>query len=362
MAELLQKQKSPFNPLHRGDIIKGKITKLTTTEILMDIHYKTEAIVIEKERRLLKNLISLLKVGDEVSAVVISPESEKGYPVVSLRHYVDDLAWKKLQDIQNKQERIAVRVQEATRGGFIIETTDGIIGFLPNSHVSFKQNQEELVGQEIKVGILELNRESKKIIFSQKSVVSLEDFHKATKGWKAGNKITGIVSGITPFGLFVSIPKKVDKAASDYDTQDFVDGLIHISEISWERAPMDLQTIFQGGQEIEAVITGFDDNAKRVDLSIKRLTIDPFENIAKHFTLDQKVSGTISQVSDAGISVTLSVEGNQIAEGFIRKEKVPPTMKFEEGKKINAIVSQVDSKKRKIMLVPALVEKPLGYR
>lgn len=361
MAELMKKQQTSFTPLHRGTQVAGKITKLASSEILMDINYKTDAIVIEKERRLLKNLISLLHVGDTVTATIISPESENGHPVVSLRHYVDDMAWGKLSSLQKKQQRISVVVQETTRGGFIAETEDGIIGFLPNSHVSFKQNQEDITGQEIRVSILELNRESKKIIFSQKSVVSVEDFHKAVSAWKIGQKITAFVSGITPFGVFVLIHKETSTPTSNNEKMDTVDGLIHISEIDWEKTPVNLHSQFSLGKEVTGIITKFDDHAKRVDLSIKRLTADPFEAAAKQVTVDQKVSGTVKNIADMGVTVDLEIDGRTI-EGLIRKEKIPPTMKFEIGKKIPVIVSQIDTKKRKILLVPSLVEKPIGYR
>lgn len=360
MAELLARQSTSVTPLHRGDRITGRISKLTSSEILMDINYKTEAIVIEKERRLLKNLMSLLKLGDEVTAVVISPESEKGNPVVTLRHYVDDMGWEKLLGIQKKQERIPVIVREATRGGFLVETKDGIIGFLPNSHISFKQGGEDMVGKEIQVGVLELHRETKKIIFSQKSVVSLQDFHAAIKEWKVGDNVTAIISGVTPFGLFVQLPKN-NQDSTDEEKLEYVDGLIHISEIFWEKTPSELQSLFAVGQDVNACIVSFDDNAKRVDLSIKRLTKDPFEDAVKQLAVDQRVSGTVASISDMGVSVELVANGVRI-EGIIRKDKIPPTVRFEVGKKTNAIISQIDTKKRRIVLVPALLEKPIGYR
>ena len=358
MEELLKRSKMPFTPLHKGDTITGVITKLTPSEMLMDINYKTEALVIEKEKRLLKNLLALIKEGDTVTARVVSAESRDGFPVLTLRHYVEDKAWEKLAEIQKKQEKIAVIVREATRGGFLVETEDGIVGFLPNSHIGSSQTQEEMVGKEMKVGILELNRESKKILFSQKSVISVEDFHNAIKELKIGDKIVAAVSSITPFGIFAAIPQKT----KEKDIEAYVDGLVHISEISWEKTPSDLATLFGIGQEIEAVIVSFDDNTKRVDLSIKRLTSDPFEEAIKDLTVDQKLTGIVTDVNDSGVSVSLPASNDFSLEGTIRKDKIPPTITFEKGKKVTVTISQIDTKKRKILLVPVLLEKPIGYR
>lgn len=358
MAELLQKRDQAVKALHKGDKVTGVITKLTPGEILMDINAKTEALVIEKERRLMRTLLSMFKVGDTVTANVISPESERGFPVLTLRGYVEDLSWKKLFAIQKNQERIPVVVRESTRSGFLVETHDGVVGFLPNSHVGFTQNHEEMVGKEIKVGVLELTRETKKIIFSQKSVVSTEDFHKATSGMKIGDTIMATVSTITPFGLFASIPQKEKKA----ENMEYVDGLIHVSEISWERTPSDLTSLFTIGQEIEAMITNFDDNAKRIDLSIKRLTTDPFEDAIKGLSVDQKVTGKVKEINDTGVVVDLPAAQEYALTGLIRKDKIPPTVTYEVGKSIQITISQIDTKKRKILLVPVLTEKPLMYR
>jgi len=354
MAELLQRQKTPLVTFKKGDAIKGRVTKLTSSEILLDINTKTEAVVMENDRKIMKQLLSLLKVGDEVMVSVLNPESDMGHTVVSLRRFADDILWKKLTQIQKNQEKVDVIVRESTKGGFLVETPEGTNGFLPNSHVAQSQKQHELLGQKIKVLIVELNRDAKKIIFSQKAVLGNEDFKKAVVSLKKGQKVTATVTNITQFGMFVSLPLVGD-------TDIVVDGLIHISEISWVKLE-EIGSKFAVGDVVEAVVIGFDENGKRVDLSIKRLTNDPFEETAKQFTLEQKISGIVKKIDDKGLLIDLGKIGDQDVEGIIRKDKIPPTMKFTEGQKIEATVSQIDSKKRKIILVPVLKEKPIGYR
>jgi ribosomal protein S1 len=341
--------KKPMKSLQKGDTVEGIVTKLTPSEILVDINAKTEAVVLEKEKRLLKTLLSSLKVGDKVTVSVLNPESDFGYPVVSLRRFMGDTSWKHLEEMQKKQESLSVSVTEATRGGYVVATAEGVSGFLPNSHTSFtaSENDAEMVGKKLKVYILELSRSANKVIFSQKEVLKAEDFTKAIATLKKGDKITVVVTNTASFGVFVAVPAGDKK----------LDGLIHISEISWEKTT-DVSGMFEIGQEIEAAVIGFDKEGKRVDLSIKRLTEDPFEKIASKYAVDQQVAGTVKALGAQGVEVELE-DGTA---GFIRKEKIPPTITYKEGDSVKATVASVDKKKQRIMLVPVLAVKPLGYR
>ncbi len=351
MAELLQKQKTQFVSVKKGESVSGKVTKLSANEILLDIHAKTEAVVLEKERRIMRQLLRLLKVGETVTATVLNPESDLGYTVVSLRRFLEDALWKDLAKSLQSQEKIPVTVRDSIKGGFIVETQNGITGFLPNSHVAAAQNQQ-MSGRTIDVVIVDLDRENKKIVFSQKAVTGDEDFKKAKQTLKTGGKITVRVLNITSFGMFVSLP---------VDTDTIIDGLIHISEISWEKLT-DIASLFVQGQELESVVIGFDDQAKRVELSIKRLTKDPFEEAVSAFPVDKKITATVINISDAGIMLDLGTAGGVRVEGMIKKDKVPPGTTYVSGQTITATVSQIDTKKRRILFVPVLKEKPIGYR
>ena len=348
MAELLQKQKTAFTSVKKGETVTGRITKLTPSEILLDINAKTEAVVLEKEKKIMRQLLHLLNIGDEVTATVLNPESDMGYTVVSLRRFLDDSLWKKVTQLQKSQEKISVTVIENTKGGFIVETQDGLVGFLPNSHIAQTQNQQ-LIGKSIEVVPVDLDRESKKIIFSQKAISGEADFKKAKAVLKPGQKIIVTVLNITSFGIFVSVP--VEDAI-------VIDGLIHISEISWNKVE-DIAALFVQGQALDAVVIGFDNQSKRIDLSIKRLTSDPFEEAMKEFPVDKKVTAAVKEVTDQGILLDLGVEN---IEGMIKIDKVPPGTIYKEGQQVTAVVSQIDTKKRRILLVPVLKEKPIGYR
>lgn len=350
MADLLASYKSSFKTLHKGETVKGKITKLTPKEILVDVEAKTEAVVLEKDKRILRNLLSTYKVGDMVDVYILDPESDKGNPVISMRKSIDELSWKRLEDQKQKRQEIEVTINEVTKGGYLVSTKEGMSGFLPNSHLSFS-HAEDIVGKKIKAFLLELNRPEKKIIFSQKPVMGVDDFEKAIKGLKVEQKIDATVSNITPFGVFVILQ----------NVGQNVDGLVHISEISWEKIE-NVSDHFTMGQKVEAAIIGFDKDAKRVDLSVKRLSTDPFEEIFKSFTVDQKVTGKVLRISSNGVSLRLSLKGELEVEGFIRKEKIPPTITYNVGDEVIATVSQIDKRKHRILLVPVLSAKPIGYR
>jgi len=245
MAELLQRQKASFISVKKGETVKGRVTKLSPTEILLDISGKANAVVLEKEKRLMKQLLGMLKVGDEVTASVLNPESDLGYTVVSLRRFLEENVWKKLEEQKKAQEKISVLVRENTKGGYIVEAQNTITGFLPNSHISASQNQQ-LVGKTIEVVIVELDRENKKVIFSQKAVSGDADLKKAKTVLKSGSKLTVTVINVTSFGIFVSVP---------LGEGTFIDGLIHISEVAWDKVE-NIASMFNQGQEIEVVVMG----------------------------------------------------------------------------------------------------------
>lgn len=347
MADLMKSVKTNFVSPHKGEILEGTITKLTSSEILIDIGAKTEAVVLEKDKKILRSLLSGLKVGDKVSVAVLNPESDMGNPVVSLRRFNDNKVWEKLQVLQKSKEEIEVTVDESTKGGFLVSSQEGISGFLPNSQAVFLENSETLIGKKIKVSVIELNRPLKKVIFSQKASMSSEVFDKATKAFKVGDTVSAKISNIAPFGIFCTV--KVEEGA--------VEGFVHISEVSWEKIAT-IPESFKPGDTINAKVVNFDRDSKRINLSIKALEKNPFEEKLKSYFPDQKVSGSVARVLSSGLLVDLG-EG---IEGFIKKEKVPPTQSFKEGSPVNATVVEIDPKKQRVILVPVLTEKPIGYR
>src|ERR1700733_1751614 len=140
MAQLLAKHQNKFVTLKKGESIKAKITKLTPNEILVDAGAKTEAVVLERDKRIVQTIMKQFKVGDTVDVNVLNPESESGQSVVSLRRYLGNLAWEKLEDLQKKSEQLEITIKDASKAGYVVDTAFGVSGFLPQSHVSFSSD------------------------------------------------------------------------------------------------------------------------------------------------------------------------------------------------------------------------------
>lgn len=356
MAELMAKMGSKIQPLKKGEKVDGTIIKLSNQDIMLHSDKGVDMIVLEKEKRLHKQLMNFLTVGEKVTAVVLYPESDNGYPAVTLREFMAEKLWQEEERLQKTGQKMSVTVVETTKGGLVVESETGLVGFLPNSHMAQNQKAEDMVGSKIQVSIAELNRESKKIVFSQKTALSQDDFKKLANEYKSGTKVHGTVSGITQFGIFVSLP--FVSATGESMT---VDGLVHISEIAWEKVA-DLHDLFHSGQEVEAVVIGSDPRSKRIDLSIKRLTKDPFQAVLDAFPVDKKVTGLAKEMTNDGLVVDLGEVDGTMVEGLMKKDKIPPTTTYEMGQKVQATVVAIDSRKRKVMLTPVLLEKPLMYR
>lgn len=356
MAELMAKMSTntQFVTPKKGELLKGIITKLSNSGIVVDIKAKSDAQVMEKDPKIMRLLLGNLKEGQEVTVSVLNPESDTGNPVVSLRRFIDDILWKELGNSQKSGQKLAATIKDTTRGGFLVDTALGFSGFLPNSQITFPlpsgaEALQEVVGKRIDVYILEQNRATRKVIFSQKPILDIKAFEEAVKDLKVGDKVQGTVNNVASFGIFVTVAQKPN-----------IDALVHISEISWDNVD-NVASMFTVGQEIEAVVAGFDKDSKRIELSIKRLTEDPFKKLTDSLSVDQKVSGEVTGIDENGVAVSLDVEGQEV-HGLIRKEKIPVGTTYEVGQSINATIAQIDSRRHKVYLVPVVLRKTIGYR
>lgn len=347
MAELMAKATNNLKSYRKGEQVEGVIKKLTSAEILVDIGAKTEAVVLEKDKAILHSLLNSLKVGDKVNVSVLNPESDQGNPVVSLRRFIDGQLWGKLDKLQTDETPVEVVVNDLTKGGFLVTTDDGVSGFLPNSQMSLSDSPQSFVGKKIKVQVLEINRQLHKIIFSQKAALGEEDFSKLISQTKAGEVVEVKVSNTTPFGVFVSVPLG-DGA---------MEGFIHLSELSWDKIES-AEGYYKNGELVKAQVLGVDRDAKRINLSVKRLTKDPFEERVSAYPVDKKVAVVVKKVNSLGVIVELE-EG---IEGLIKKEKIPPTASYKAGDSLEVTVSEIDTKRHRIVVAPVLKEKPIGYR
>lgn len=355
MEELLVKTGYQPHGLKKGQEIEGIISSLTPRGIRVDIGAKAESLVLEKDKRILDDLLSTLKVGDKVRAVVLNPESEEGFAVLSLRRQRKKKAWQQVTKAQEQDEPLKVVVTDLTRGG-VLADFGGVRGFIPLSHLVAPLD-EKILGKTLQVKVLEVAPQENRLLFSQKTVsIKPADLQKEMAKIKINQVYTGTISGITNFGLFVRINPSASLPSASLRAGG-IEGLVHISEISWGRVE-DLEKQFKIGQQVQVLVTGVDLKTQKLNLSLRQLMPDPWMEISKKFTTDQEVQGKVSRTSRVGIFVLLE-EG---LEGLIPKSKIPIGQILKEQDKVNCVVESVDVQKRRINLTPVLKEKPIGYK
>ncbi len=344
MADLMKKQSITTRSISKGQTIDGTVKKISSQEILIDINAKAPALVLEQDKTLMQQLLATLHVGDKVSVYVLSPEGESGYPVVSLRKHMSNASWALLDEALSKKEKITVTIGQQTKGGYVVSSEGGLSGFLPNSYTT---SRDMAFGTEVKVSLVEINRDNHRFVVSQKELFSRDEFMKLSKKMRVGDKVAGTVSEVSHNGIGVSIK------VSETET---LPGFVRPDETAWEGFDEKAFTI---GQEVSAEIIYIDTNNARIILSLKRLLKDPLADIFATFASDQMVQGTITHVEEKGYVVDL---GKSPVVGYIKKETVPAGQELYEGKSVQCSVVSVAQGERRIYLVPVLLEKPMFYR
>jgi small subunit ribosomal protein S1 len=346
MDELLAKEGESIKQAVTGDTVDGVVLSVKKHEILIDLGAKGVGLVPRREASYARNL----EVGQEVNASVIESEMEDGYVLLSLRKAVKDKGWDEIQSKLDAAEIVEVVPCDANRGGLLVEY-EGIRGFLPVSQLSAEhyprvgsadkdeilQRLNSLVGKKIKVRILDANKKDNKLIFSEKEAIK-DGLAARFAELKVGDVVKGMVTGVVDFGVFVNV--------------DGIEGLIHISEISWERVnnPADYVKV---GDEIEAKIIAID--KERLSLSMKQLTEDPWLSEIEKLKKGSKVEGTVTRITPFGAFVQISpavealVHVSELGEG----NDVDPEKIFTLNERKDFKVLDIDKEGRKISLTIA---------
>ena len=359
--------------LKRGQDVEGKVISVSKGDILIDVGGKSEGVITGREFAASRDIIATFKAGDSITATVIFPENDAGQIVLSLRKLSGDRRWQELEEKRKNGEDIEVLALEVNRGGVICEYF-GLRGFLPSSQLAqMPAKLDELIGKHVSVRVIEVDRNTNRLIFSQKQPgkQDLEKILKKLAHVKIGEKYQGTVTAVLPFGIFVeidagqlgnlavgSLGEKNPKNLSAQEPNDQkVEGLVHVSEISWDKIE-DATGMFNVGDKLEVMVIAKDETSGRLNLSLKQLIEDPFVEASSHFAQDEEVRGTVARVTPYGVFVTL--EAN--IEGLIHISKIPPEMEFKEGQEVECTIESIDTKARKISLVPIVKEKPVLYR
>lgn len=353
MEELLAQFEAPI-ALTRGQKVKGRVTAITKKNVVVDIGGKSEGLVAERAFQEAKDFIKNLKVGDEVTASVLIPETPDGFSILSLRAAAHDATWKKIEESQKNGTPIDVLGTSASVSGLMVEIDD-LDGFIPTSLLGKKvqANPQGLIGKKISAVVVEWARGENKIVLSERDVSEAEEIKlskDALDKVEIGSIHEGKVTKIYNFGCFVRIGVAIKKGKIVS-----VEGLVHVSEMSWEKVK-NPNEIMSEGDTVTVKVLGKE--AGRLSFSIKKAQKDPWEGIEGKFKKDARLKGKVVKLSDYGVFVQL-IPG---VEGLVHMTKIPPGEKLEEGKEVNVYVEEIDPKSRKISLGLVLTRKPVGYK
>lgn len=345
MEALLAKQEiaSP----KKGEEIEARIIEISKKEALFDIGAKANAVLGNRETREISTYLPYLKIGDTVRVRVISEESKEGFPVVSMQNFFNKGKWNILKEKKEKEEEVEVVCGEYGKGGVFIDFM-GIRGVIPKIQLTdqYLSNPEKLIGQKIKVKVLEVDQEKNRLVVSQKAAflkISQKELKKQFDKIKVGQKKKAKVLGVSEFGIFCEV--------------DGVEGLIHISEISWEKVS-DISSFANPGDMMEIIIVEKNTQDLKLNLSIKRLTFDPWDKIEKKYPKDKEVKGEIVRHERYGYFVRLEPG----VEGLIHASKLKGDEKLEVGQTVKAFIERVSKPARRLSLVLPQKAKPVTYR
>ena len=347
-----------FRKLKPGDIVQGVIVSVTPTEVLVDVGAKSEGIVPAKElERLGRDGLETLKVGDTLPVYVIKAEDREGIVVLSLRRAEEEKDWLDAQKLFDSAEAFEAQVAGFNKGGLIVRMGK-LRGFVPASQLgpehqgSDKQQPEErwarLVGQPMHVKVIEIDRKRKRLILSERAAVrEWRDIQKARllDELRVGEVRMGTVTSLSDFGAFVDLGG--------------ADGLIHITELSWNRSakPRDVLRV---GQKVEVYVLAVDRDRKRIALSRKRLEPEPWTTVESRYYIGQLVEGVVTRLAPFGAfaAVNGEIEGlihvSELSEARINH----PQEVVHEGEKHVLRIIRIEVKKRRMGLSLRRVADP----
>lgn len=355
MDELVTEVGESLVPFRGGEVTEVVVSSVTKGCIWVDVAGVAVGIIPERE---FSYGTQDLKPGDKVPAYVLALEDKEGHVVLSLRRADRERLWITLKDKFENGEVVQGKVVEANKGGLMVEV-GGVIGFLPISQLSSNHYPRqagssrdelagklgELINETLSVKIINFDKITNKLIFSEKAAGDAAAEEKLSK-IEIGKQVKGRITGIVDFGLFVNIGEGVE-------------GLVHISEVSWKRVS-DLRTLYSVGDEVDVLVTGISDG--KVSLSAKRLTTDPWIEAAANFKVGDIVSGTVTQVKPFGVFVKL----NEVVDGLVHiselaEERVEdPAAILSIGQTKDFKVISVDTQAHRISLsLKAVQEKPV---
>jgi len=341
--EMMEAIENSFTKIHRGDVLKGEVIYVTNNEVMVNINYKSDGIINREELSNDPDVKpkDLYKVGDEIDVYVVKLDDGEGNVVLSAKRVNDFKNLDTVEKIFNDKERVECKVLNNIKGGLSV-IVNGVNGFMPASQVSinFVSDLSVYKGKVLIAKIIDFDREKKRVILSRKEVEREELNNKKKELWatlEVDQVVEGTVQRLTDFGAFVDLGG--------------VDGLIHISDLSWNRVKHP-SNVVKEGQKVLVKVLALDKEKGRISLGLKQTVEEPWTAFSKNVSVGDIVEGTVVNLLDFGAFVRLKegVDGllhvSQISKEHINK----PADVLKVGEKINIKVIDINEEEKKISL------------
>ena len=364
MEELLAEQDSDIKSFKHGDVVEGTIVRIDKDEILVDIGAKSEGVVSNRELygRHAESQPQL-SIGDVVLVYVLQPESPEGHVVLSLRRAGLERKWRSMQELFEAGTIIDAPVIDHNKGGLIVDC--GIRGFVPISQIvdfprrpqneqprdaaqEIAEKLQPYIGRKLRLKILEVNRKANRLILSEKVALYEERREKRDElfsSLQVGQKVTGSVRSIAPFGIFIDLGG--------------IDGLVHKSELSWNKVN-NPEAGYKVGDEVEAEVIDINHERGRISLSIRRLQPDPWESTVADFKVGDVIDGTVTKLVNFGafVRVREGLEGLIHISELSHQRVAHPGDVVHEGQTLKLKIISLDSERHRLGLSLKQAEEP----
>ncbi len=365
MEELLAEQESDIKSFKHGDVVEGTVVRIDKDEILVDIGAKSEGVVSNRELfgRHGGEGQAPLNIGDTVLVYVLQPESPEGHAVLSLRRAGLERKWRAMQEQFEAGVIIEAPVIDHNKGGLIVDC--GIRGFVPISQIvdfprrpqndqprdaaqEIAEKLQPFVGRKLRLKILEVNRKANRLILSEKVALYEERREKRDElfsSLQVGQKVTGTVRSIAPFGVFIDLGG--------------IDGLVHKSELSWNKVN-NPEAGYKVGDEVEAEVIDINHERGRISLSIRRLQPDPWHSTVADFKVGDIIDGTVTKLVNFGAFVRVrdGLEGLIHISELSHQRVAHPGDVVHEGQQLKLKIISLDSERHRLGLSLKQAEEP----
>jgi small subunit ribosomal protein S1 len=331
-----------------GDVVTGKVVRIDKDEVLVDIGYKSEGVIPQNELSIRRSIdpAEEVSLGEEVDALVLTKEDQDGRLILSKKRARFERAWRRIEGAAESGEPVEGTVIEVVKGGLIIDL--GVRGFLPASLVDIRrvQNLDEYMGEKIECKVIELNRSRNNVVLSRRAV--LEEERKEARQQildrlQRGEVVTGTISNIVDFGAFVDL--------------DGIDGLIHISELSWGHVnhPSEVLSI---GDEVSVKVLDIDRDRQRISLGLKQTQEDPWERVVRTYNVGDVLEGKVTKVVSFGAFVEImeGVEGLVHISELAQHHVENPREVVEPEDEVKVKILEIDEERRRLSLSLKRVE------